>query len=227
MTVAEFDRFSDSYREDLAASLGRVGSIDLAIESKLGLLSSLFREHHLGSMQRILDFGCGTGLLSAHLGAFAEQVIGLDVSLDSLRASHASHSQRVAYHGSGIPIQDGTIDAAVASCVFHHIEPERRANALSELKRVLAPGGLMVIIEHNPWNPVTRWVVNRCEFDEDAVLLSGPETGRLMEEAGFQSVAWRYFFTVPPKGGLLRTADNLLGWLPSGAQFACVGTRAQ
>ena len=39
------------------------------------------------------------------------------------------------------------------------------------MRRVVRPGGLLCIIEHNPFNPLTRLAVVRCEFDRDAVLL--------------------------------------------------------
>ena len=60
------------------------------------------------------------------------------------------------YDGALIPLEDASFDLAFASCVLHHIEPVERARATSELARVLRPGGLVAIYEHNPLNPLTR-----------------------------------------------------------------------
>ena len=223
--MAEFDQYSDRYGAQLERSLGGLASIDLAVRSKLDLLAAILAETGVESPSRLLDFGCGTGLLSAHLDRFGAQIIGLDMSLDSLRRSAAPDTDRVAYDGSRIPLRRDSVDTIVASCVFHHIVPADRQGVLTELRRILAPDGLLIIIEHNLWNPVTRWVVNRCEFDADAVLLDRRETARLLETAGFERVAGRYFFTVPPANPALRAVDRLLGWSATGAQYCCYGQK--
>ena len=62
-----------------------------------------------------------------------------------------------------------------AVCVYHHVEPGDRAPLTAEIRRVLKPGGMLAIIEHNPLNPVTRAVVKRIPLDRDAQLLSARE----------------------------------------------------
>ena len=54
------------------------------------------------------------------------------------------------------------------------------------MRRVVRPGGLVCVIEHNPLNPLTRSLaVSRCEFDSDAVLLGASTTRKLMAAGGF------------------------------------------
>lgn len=223
--MAEFDQYSDSYNEELKRSLGGFGNIDLAVKSKLQVIENVIRESGLKKVNRFMDFGCGTGLLSRHLGRFAEQVIGLDVSIASLTTSNALNSQRVGYGGLGIPIHDNSLDAVVASCVFHHIDAAQHEHLLGELYRVVRPGGVFIMIEHNPWNPVTRWVVNRCEFDADAVLLKPGQTERLLKGSGFAQVESRFFFAVPPVNGPLSVVDRAVGRMPLGAQFYVHGIK--
>ena len=61
-----------------------------------------------------------------------------------------------------------------------------------------------MVFEHNPKNPLTMRVVNRCPFDRDAVLLKSAETVRLFEQAGFEAVERRYILTIPAANRWLR-----------------------
>ena len=47
--------------------------------------------------------------------------------------------------------------------------------------RILRKGGLLVIIEHNPFNPLTQISVYRCPFDKDAVLLTARNVQLLLK----------------------------------------------
>jgi|GEM_PF-3080025 len=94
---------------------------------------------------------------------------------------------------------------------------------VGEIKRVLRPGGLCVIFEHNPWNPATRWIVNRCEFDADAVLLSHRKAAQLMIVNGFEDISSQHILTVPIDAGWARTLDKAFGRIPVGAQYYTVG----
>ncbi len=223
--MAEFDQYSGSYNEELKRSLAGIGNIDLAVKSKLQSIETVLGSAGLARVDRFMDFGCGTGLLSQQLGRFAEEVIGLDVSLASLANSNAPDSHRVGYGGQSIPFRDNSLNAIVASCVFHHIDPAHHARILQELHRILVPGGVFIIIEHNPWNPVTRWVVNRCEFDADAILLTRGQAESLLKDAGFTDINSRFIFTVPPVNSPLASLDRAFGRLPLGAQFYVHGSK--
>ena len=56
------------------------------------------------------------------------------------------------------------------------------------MARVLRPGGIAAIFEHNPLNPLTRRVVSNCVFDEDAVLLRRRRARGLLRQAGLVPV---------------------------------------
>jgi hypothetical protein len=100
----------------------------------------------------------------------------------------------------------------------HHVLPADRPGLAAELARVAAPGGLVVLFEHNPWNPLTRLAVSRCAFDDDAVLLGRGETRSLLAAAGLDPVEARYILFFPWSGELLRSIERRLGRLPLGAQ---------
>ena len=77
----------------------------------------------------------------------------------------------------------------------------------------------MAIFEHNPLNPVSRYIVATCPFDENAVLIPGPRFAERQRRAGFREVdvAYTGFFPGALRG--LRPIEPLLRWLPLGAQY--------
>ena len=81
------------------------------------------------------------------------------------------------------------------------------------MRRVCRPGGLIVLFEHNPWNPLTRRAVRGCEFDRDAELLSRREASRLLSEAGVEDRRGRYilFFTAELRRYCEGSSDDSAG----------------
>jgi SAM-dependent methyltransferase len=219
--MSEFDKFSQSYETTLRQSLKGVGSLDSALKSKLQVLQKIIGTPRKRDSYKILDFGCGKGLLSEVLSQFSTDVTGVDVSLESLRNSVTDQNNCAVFDGTQLPFQDHSFSFAVASCVFHHIDPASRSAILKEIKRVLIPGGKLLIIEHNPYNPVTRFIVNRCEFDQDAVLLSMSELKGLLRNSGYRAFATGYFYTFPPQNDFLSYLDSLFSRIPVGAQYYC------
>lgn len=107
----------------------------------------------------------------------------------------------------------------MAICVFHHVPPKGWVELALEMMRVLRPDGLSLVIEHNPYNPVTRRIVNTCELDRDAILISPSNIRKLFCAAGGKDVLIRSTLSVPPKTALLRRIDRALGRMPFGAQY--------
>ena len=120
--------------------------------------------------------------------------------------------------GRRLPFPSASFDLAFAICVVHHVDPAAWDGFLGEMWRVTRAGGLAVVIEHNPANPLTRRSVNRCPFDEDAVLVGPRRLAQGLRRAGARSVRHRYILFAPFGGDRARMAEGLLGWLPAGAQ---------
>ena len=217
--MSEFDQYGDRYRETLEQSLGGMGSLDGALKSKLFLLDWLLGDRLRDPAFRMLDLGCGMGLLLNQLLQRSVMVFGADVSRRSLAVSCAPAGLSANCDGGQLGFRDGAFDCAVAACVFHHITAARRAGVLAELRRVLRPQGSVIIIEHNPWNPITRWVVDRCEFDQHAELITRRQLQHTMQENGFRKIRDGYFYTIPPVTRALARVDRMLARLPFGAQY--------
>lgn len=127
-----------------------------------------------------------------------------------------------AYDGTRLPFDDDSFDLAFAICVLHHVEPVDRAAFVAEAARVVRPGGLVAVFEHNPWNPLTRVAVDRCEFDEGVTLLPRREVARLLADAGLTVEQRRYLLFLPVDAGWAHRADRALAWLPLGGQHQVV-----
>jgi SAM-dependent methyltransferase len=188
-------------------------------EVKADLLVELVRRELGDAAQaRALDVGCGPGLTDGFLvGRFGE-LHGVDVSQPMVeRAAIANPDAHYRVTpGDRLPYDDGTFDLAFAVNVFHHVEGAGRSALARELARVVRPGGLVAIAEHNPLNPLTRLVVSRCAFDEGVELLPWRETESLLRMSGLELVQRRYLLFVPWRAPRL---ERVLAPVPLGAQY--------
>ena len=128
----------------------------------------------------------------------------------------------MAYDGSAIPLEAGGFDLIFSACVFHHIDQTEHAAIFADLHRLLKPGGMMVVFEHNPVNPATRYIVATCPFDENAVLLPAASLRRSQAKAGFRKVEVAYTGFFPGALRALRPLERLMTTLPLGAQYYTV-----
>jgi SAM-dependent methyltransferase len=216
----KFDAYVRSYDRMLEDSIRASGeSKEYFLDYKLGCLERIGIDPTLP----VLDYGCGTGNLSAHLARRFSAVEGYDPSPESLRLAREQSPGSV-FHESPSTIAERRFGAAVLSGVLHHIPPADRCGILSDLRRKLVPGGRVVVFEHNPWNPVTRRAVDACPFDDDAILLWPGELRRLLNQAGYQGVTQQYIVFFPRSLAALRPLEPRLSWLFLGAQTMTIGS---
>jgi ubiquinone/menaquinone biosynthesis C-methylase UbiE len=100
----------------------------------------------------ILDAGCGSGPLTEALRARGAVVSGFDLSPAMVELARrrlgAEADVRVADLGAPLPYRDDRFDLVVASLALHYVEDW--ASALAELRRVLKPGGRLVVSVIHP-----------------------------------------------------------------------------
>jgi ubiquinone/menaquinone biosynthesis C-methylase UbiE len=226
MNNTEFDKFADEYsalHKTAIASFGEEPAYfsEYKMRDFNHLIDTLLPTAVSG---RYLDFGAGTGsavpffrkyLPRAHLTCS-------DVSAKSLTVAENKYgtvAEYISFSGQELPFPDNFFDGAYSSCVFHHILPEQHLLWLRELCRVLKPGGLLMIYEHNPLNPVTVRTVRICPFDKNAILIRATTMKNRILQAGFNISKSRYRVFFPKNFSIMRPLEDCLSWLPMGAQY--------
>jgi ubiquinone/menaquinone biosynthesis C-methylase UbiE len=106
-------------------------------------------------VRALLDIGTGTGRIIEILGAVADRVVGVDMSLDMLAVarsrlahSHLGRAQLRQGDVYALPVTPGAFDLVVIHQVLHFLEDPARA--IRQAARALAPGGRLLIVDFAP-----------------------------------------------------------------------------
>jgi ArsR family transcriptional regulator len=139
-------------RTDTKAFFGRVaGEWDAVRDALFGrefmpaaLLNLLLRDWV------VADLGCGTGNASEFLAPVVREVIAVDQSRPMLDAAAKrlgafKNVRFVEGELEKLPLHSGSVDAAVIVLVLHHVNDPQKA--LSEMRRILKPGGIALVVD--------------------------------------------------------------------------------
>ncbi len=168
MSDAEFDRHARSYAQLHEQNIAIVGEEpQYFADYKMRDFRALVDSASLPRDGTYLDFGCGVG---ASVEPFALQLpdarlVCIDVSSESLAMAQQRHGAAADFRwmsGPEGPVDAGLLDGAFACRVFHHIPHDQHLQVLQQLKRSIRPGGLLMVYEHNPFNPLTVRAVRTC-----------------------------------------------------------------
>jgi ubiquinone/menaquinone biosynthesis C-methylase UbiE len=142
----------------------------------------------------VLDVACGPGILSAAIAATARDVVAFDLTPEMLkkaaqRCSEAGLANVTFREGNAteLPFADAAFDAVVTRLSVHHFD--RPGRVMSEIFRVLRPGGHFVIADVIASElPAEAELQNAIEILRDPShvrMLPGSELSSLVTEAGF------------------------------------------
>jgi SAM-dependent methyltransferase len=218
-----FDRYADSYDAAHRDNIAITGE-DPAYFARYKR-DFLVRVLGPGFTEPLLDFGCGIGNLTGLLAETFASVHGYDPSAKSV-AIAATRTDRATFHADLAPLPRSHFGGVVLANVLHHVPRLSRAALLRDVVELLAPGGRLVVFEHNPLNPLTRWAVATCPFDEEAELLWPWETTGLLARAGLRGVRRDFIVFFPRRLARLRPLEPRLRLFPAGAQVAAWATKA-
>lgn len=132
------------------------------LHKRTGLLTEI-----MARGARVLDVGCGTGQLAAAIAAEGYEVFGVDLSPGMIRQARARGlADTYTGMGTALPFAGASFDVALTVATLHHLETaERVANTISEMARVVTPGGFVVLWDHNPANPYWPILMKRVPQD--------------------------------------------------------------
>lgn len=214
----DFDDYTENYNQLLKDETGFFTSSE-AYFAKYKV--DIVRKQVRLPVGRLLEYGCGIGRNISFLQqAFPDAVIiGTDISEASLEIARRDNPKVDFFGEDGSSDSLELFDVIFVAGVFHHIPVADRDEAARKLFNRLMPGGLLFVFEHNPYNPVTRRIVNNCPYDEDAVLLKPAELKRILGRAALKIERDAYCLFVPPSLSILAWLENKLGWLPLGGQY--------
>jgi SAM-dependent methyltransferase len=218
MNKPEFDQYAEQYDRVLTEAIPEALNEDgYFSEYKIALMAARLKD---SNPRRILDFGCGAGRSLPYLAQYFPdaELWGYDVSPASLKVA-AQRAPATQLFSEWNEIEDVPFDVIIAANVFHHIPPEQRQTALIKCHVSLADKGQMFLFEHNPINPLTRWIFERCPFDADAQMISLKVALDLAKRVGFISTQHGYTLFFPRPLAFLRGIEPWLKNIPFGAQY--------
>ncbi len=222
MSQIDFDDYADDYEHLVDKQTSFFDDGDYFAEYKV----LLAREISKLSSGNIMDFGCGIGqsipFFQRHFPG--SRITGCDVSRRSLQRASEKYSYAEFVQPNDLSA-DSVFDLIFASGVFHHIPPSDRIAALRFCYRHLTDGGILIVFEHNPYNPITRGLVATCPFDKDAALLSRKELRAIFAEAGLKRMQSGYTLFFPSPLRAMRSLERYLRFLPFGGQYYVAGER--
>ena len=222
-TFDDFDAYAKNYRDIHSQNVKLSGADSYYFaEQRVTMLEAYEKNESL----KVLDLGCGDGVSEIFMQKYFSnwRVEGIDVSKESIemaKTQQLSNANFAVYDGINIPFADNSFDIVFVAGVLHHVEFSLHDAMMTEMKRVLKEGGRLLIYEHNPYNPLTKYLVKTCVFDKDAKLLKCGYLTKLLKKHRFTIAKNIYFIFIPPKGFLkkLIPLEKFFYWLPLGGKY--------
>ncbi|MFF7752818.1 class I SAM-dependent methyltransferase [Streptomyces sp. NPDC007971] len=202
-----YDAVAEDYAERFRGETATRTPLERAL---LGAFAEL-----VGPGGTVADLGCGPGWVTAHLASLGLDVFGLDLSESMLAIARREHPELRFEQGSmlGLDLADGELAGVVSWYSSIHTPVDRLPALLAEFRRVLAPGGHLLLAFQageeplrleRPWgHPVTLDFQRRrpeqlARLLTDAGFTLGSRTVREPDERFGESVPQAFLFARRP-----------------------------
>ncbi len=132
---------------DLVCIVGGLGT---------GFKRRIVRLANLTPEERVLDVGCGTGVLTRLAAEQAAEAVGIDAAPEMIavaKAKAAKQGAKVDFRAAlieALPFPDAHFDVAFSTLMIHHLPPALKRTGLREVLRVLKPGGRFLVADFDP-----------------------------------------------------------------------------
>ena len=135
----------------------------------------------------VCDLGCGPGHVGAYLASRGCEVVGVDISPGMLAHARERHPTLAFELGDmrALPLADDSFAAIACFYALIHLQRAEVPTALGEMRRVLRPGGRLVLAVHvgEGEHHVDNWFERGVSFE--ATLFTAAELVQLVTDAGF------------------------------------------
>ncbi|MFF2042384.1 class I SAM-dependent methyltransferase [Kitasatospora sp. NPDC058170] len=176
---ASYDTVAEEYRQRIGGELAGK-PLDRAL---LGVLA----EEAAGSGTPVADLGCGPGHVAGWLAERGVRVVGIDLSPAMVGIARREHPGVEFRQGDllDLPAADGEFGAAVALYSVIHLEPAELRPAFAQMRRVLRPGGCLLLAFHlgTEVRHLDEWWGHQVEVDFH--FLESEAVAGLLTDAGF------------------------------------------
>lgn len=175
--LPDYSRQAERYDETRAASPSVLRPLRDALEGAPGL--------------RLADIGGGTGNYALALQREGWRPVVVDRSPAMLERARAKGLETVEADAQRLPFADEVFDAAMMVSMLHHVED--RSAALVEARRIVKPGGRLVLMGFTGEDAATLWILDYFPSSRTWMEATHPPRAAFLEElAGAQLVAFEF-----------------------------------
>ncbi len=157
---------------------------------------------------KVLDIGAGNGEIIQAVKKYynlpKSNVYAIDQKLPTIK-----DITTLTYKDGKIPLGDKSIDVILMFAVLHHIPPKPRLEILKEVQRILRPGGLVILREHDDDKDPNFlkfidlihqfWYISKNETEDPLFLMTHGETTSLFKDIGLNSVYYKTYQNTNPQ----------------------------
>lgn len=155
------------------------------------------RRHYTGNPGNIIDLGTADGLMLGKLkDAFpCAECLGVEYSLELVQCNTDQRITVVQGDVNALPVGDSSQDIAVAAAILEHLRDP--ATTLSEAKRVLRPGGLLVLTTPDPFWERVATIVGHLRDEAHFSVMKLKTLVQLLRRVGYEILEQRKFMLSP------------------------------
>jgi ubiquinone/menaquinone biosynthesis C-methylase UbiE len=143
--------------------------------------------------ERVLDVGCGSGSLAIaakrQVGS-AGAVCGIDASVEMITRATAKAGKAgltvgfIEAPAQALPFTDGSFDVALSTIMLHHLPRKGREQTITEMRRVLRPGGRALIVEFTASKGLLGRFHRHGHVDLDDIVVMVKSAGMTVVRSG-------------------------------------------
>jgi SAM-dependent methyltransferase len=187
-----------------------------------------FLSRGLARGSRVLDVGCGRGVILGPLADRGFEVHGVEISAEAARGVDPRARVRIAPRLADADYPDAYFDEVIVWHVLEHLPDP--AGTLAEIARILRPGGRVIVAVPNFESAQARWMGSAWfHLDLPRHLYQFPASGlrTLLEGSGFDVVSDHHFSLRQNPFGWIQSALNCVPGLPRNGLYTVLHERGR